>query len=248
MWPNDADGNAIRGALGPLLEEGRLHDRRPGRLPGRDERLHGADHEVQVSEDCQIFNTFPIPPDFATFWRQAAQQGYTKHDEDRADRQDRPVRLAGRRPSARSATTSRAACTGAPTWPYNSSLTGITNKQLGDGYEADGQAVEPAARGRASRCSTSRAAALKASGNPKDKRPVANAMKTLDGRRRRSATCDWGKNRTRCRHRRVRIVARRSSAASGVKNGSQVADRLRDLRALRRPATSRRRRSCSRTS
>ena len=29
-------------------------------------------------ENCQIFNTFPIPPDFTTFWRQAAQQGYTK--------------------------------------------------------------------------------------------------------------------------------------------------------------------------
>jgi ABC-type branched-subunit amino acid transport system substrate-binding protein len=26
----------------------------------------------------QILNTFPIPPDFATFWRQAAQQGYTQ--------------------------------------------------------------------------------------------------------------------------------------------------------------------------
>ena len=23
----------------------------------------------------EIFNTFPIPPDFAAFWRQAAQQG-----------------------------------------------------------------------------------------------------------------------------------------------------------------------------
>ena len=29
-------------------------------------------------EKCEIFNTFPIPPDFAAFWRQAAQQGYTK--------------------------------------------------------------------------------------------------------------------------------------------------------------------------
>ena len=54
MWPNDADGNAIRGALGPLLEEGRLQDRRPGRLHGRDERLLGADHQVQAGRDPDL--------------------------------------------------------------------------------------------------------------------------------------------------------------------------------------------------
>ena len=40
------------------------------------------DYSAQIStfkkEKCEIFNTFPIPPDFAAFWRQAAQQGYTK--------------------------------------------------------------------------------------------------------------------------------------------------------------------------
>ena len=37
------------------------------------------DYSAQIAKfkrgNCQIFNTFPIPPDFATFWRQAAQQG-----------------------------------------------------------------------------------------------------------------------------------------------------------------------------
>ena len=40
------------------------------------------DYSAQIAkfkaEKCEIFNTFPIPPDFAAFWRQAAQQGYTK--------------------------------------------------------------------------------------------------------------------------------------------------------------------------
>ncbi len=39
------------------------------------------DYSAQIAEfkteKCEIFNTFPIPPDFATFWRQAAQQGFT---------------------------------------------------------------------------------------------------------------------------------------------------------------------------
>ena len=30
------------------------------------------------AENCEIFTTGPIPPDFAVFWRQAAQQGYTR--------------------------------------------------------------------------------------------------------------------------------------------------------------------------
>ena len=63
-----------RGAR-PAAREGRLHDRRPGRLPGRDDRLLGADRASSSRRACEIFNTFPIPPDFATFWRQAAQQG-----------------------------------------------------------------------------------------------------------------------------------------------------------------------------
>ena len=35
MWPNDADGNAIRGGARTAAEEGRLHDRRPRRIRRR---------------------------------------------------------------------------------------------------------------------------------------------------------------------------------------------------------------------
>ena len=28
------------------------------------------------SKDCQVFINAPLPPDFNTFWKQAAQQGY----------------------------------------------------------------------------------------------------------------------------------------------------------------------------
>ena len=78
MWPNDADGNAIRGALGPLLKQAGYTIVDPGAY---EDGTNDYTAQIQkfISEDCQIFNTFPIPPDFATFWRQAAQQGYTKH-------------------------------------------------------------------------------------------------------------------------------------------------------------------------
>ena len=48
MWPNDADGNAIRAALGPLLEKAGYTIIDPGAYTGRHERLLGADREVQV--------------------------------------------------------------------------------------------------------------------------------------------------------------------------------------------------------
>ena len=77
MWPNDADGNAIRAALGPLLKKAGYTIVDPGAYQDGTN-----DYSSQIAtfkkHNCEIFNTFPIPPDFATFWRQAAQQGYTQ--------------------------------------------------------------------------------------------------------------------------------------------------------------------------
>jgi len=75
MWPNDSDGNAIRAALGPLLKQAGYTIVDPGAYTDGTN-----DFSAQIAkfkaENCEIFNAFPIPPDFATFWRQAAQQGY----------------------------------------------------------------------------------------------------------------------------------------------------------------------------
>ena len=78
LYPNDADGNAIRHSFDSGFGEGGLHHRRSRWVRRRHERLLGADRAFQERNDCELFNTFPIPPDFATFWRQAAQQGYTR--------------------------------------------------------------------------------------------------------------------------------------------------------------------------
>ena len=77
LYPNDADGNAIRENLAPALAKAGFTIVDPG--PYEDGTT---DYSAQIAkfkaEKCEIFNTFPIPPDFAAFWRQAAQQGYTK--------------------------------------------------------------------------------------------------------------------------------------------------------------------------
>jgi len=177
MWPNDADGNAIRAALGPLLQKAGYTIVDPGAYQDGT-----TDYSAQISkfkaEDCQIFNTFPIPPDFATFWRQAAQQGYTKM-----------VKIAqiaktGLFPSQVTALGSlgnnlASACYWHPTFPYKSSLTGLTSKQIATDYEQHSHKEWNQQTGASLALFDVAAAALKASGNPKDKNAVVTAMHKL---------------------------------------------------------------------
>ena len=177
MWPNDDDGNAIRAALGPVLKGAGYTIVDPGAYQDGTN-----DYTPQITEfkqqDCQIFNTFPIPPDFTTFWRQAAQQGYTKQ-----------VKIAQIAKTGLFASQVDAVgplgynlASGeywGPTWPYKSSLTGISSAALGAGYTKKTNRYPNQQLGASLALFDVAAAALKASGNPKDKAAVASAMKKL---------------------------------------------------------------------
>jgi branched-chain amino acid transport system substrate-binding protein len=175
MWPNDADGNAIRAALGPLLTTAGYTIVDPGAYTDGTN-----DYSSQIarfkSENCEIFNTFPIPPDFATFWQQAAQQGYKPKIAQIAKTGLFPsqveslgaigVNLAG-------------GAYWTPTFPYKSPLTGVTSKQLGDGYQTTIGKQWNQQLGPSLALFDVAAAVLTASGNPKDKKAVAKAMGSL---------------------------------------------------------------------
>jgi branched-chain amino acid transport system substrate-binding protein len=177
MWPNDADGNAIRGALGPLLKGAGYTIIDPGAYEDLTND-YTAQIQTFIKNDCQIFNTFPIPPDFVTFWNQASQQGYISH-----------VRIAqiaktGLFPSQVTALgpLGNGLASGvywAPTWPYTSSLTGISSKDLASGYESSSGKQWNQQTGASLALFDVAAAALKASGDPKNKAKVAAAMTTL---------------------------------------------------------------------
>src|SRR5579884_2536417 len=177
MWPNDADGNAIRQNLGPLLEKAGYKIFDPGAYQDGT-----TDYSTQIAffkkNKCQIFNTFPIPPDFTTFWRQAAQQGYTS--------QVKIAQIAktGLFPSqvlvlGKLGYGLASGAYWSPAFPYKSPLTGMTSKQLGDGYTKKTGKQWNQQLGASLALFDVAAAVLKASGNPKDKNAVANAMKTL---------------------------------------------------------------------
>ena len=135
MYPNDADGNAIRAHLAPLLAKEGFTIVDPGAY-----ETGTADYSSQIAlfkqEGVEIFNSFPIPPDFAAFWRQAAQQGLTKQIKIAPDRQDRPVpvRHRGARRSRQEHRQRRLLAQGLPLQVDADRR--VSGAELADGYEA----------------------------------------------------------------------------------------------------------------
>ncbi len=134
LFPNDSDGNAWGDAnLGlptPLGGAGyALTD------PGRYQPLNN-DFTSQITAfknaGCEIVTGVMIPPDFATFWSQAAQQGFNPK-----------IVTIGKAllfPSSVAALGDRGAGLTSEIWwspnhPFTSSLTGVSAKDLASGYE-----------------------------------------------------------------------------------------------------------------
>lgn len=177
MYPNDADGNAIRANLAPELAKAGFTIVDPG--PYEDGTT---DYTAQIAkfkaEKCEIFNTFPIPPDFATFWRQAAQQGYTK-----------TVKIAqlaktGLFPSTMEALGNLGFnLAGGAYWhkhfPYKSSLTGLTGVALADGYETASGKQWTQQLGATMALLDAGISALKTTADPKNKAGLASALSKL---------------------------------------------------------------------
>src|SRR5271154_430533 len=177
LMPNDADGNALRAIFKPILEKAGFTVIDPG---GYEDGT--TDYAAQITkfkaENCEIFTTGPIPPDFAVFWRQAAQQGYT-----------RMVKIAqiaktGLFPSQVEALGSLGPKLATvafwhPAFPYKSSLTGLTSQQLADKYEKDTGKQWNQMLGDNTALMDAGVAALKSSDNPKNRESVAKALSTL---------------------------------------------------------------------
>ena len=75
MYPDDADGNAFRAVLMPLMQQAGYRPVDGGAYPDGT-----TDYTLMIARfkatGCQYFSGVPIPADFHTFWRQAHQQGF----------------------------------------------------------------------------------------------------------------------------------------------------------------------------
>lgn len=178
MYPNDADGNAIRAVLAPKLVEAGYTVVDPGAY-----ETGTSDFSTQIAlfraEGVEIFNSFPIPPDFAAFWRQAAQQGL--------HRQFKIVQVAktGLFPSDMEALGDlglniASAAYWHKAFPYPSALTGLSGVELADGYEAATGEQWTQQLGATMSLLDAGFEALKASADPKDKAAVADALAGLN--------------------------------------------------------------------
>ncbi|MGO4852814.1 ABC transporter substrate-binding protein [Phaeovulum sp. W22_SRMD_FR3] len=178
MYPNDADGNAVRAALAPQLAGAGYTIVDPGAY-----ETGTTDYSSQIalfkSEGVEIINTFPIPSDFAAFWRQAAQQGLA--------RQVKIVQTAktGLFPPEMEALGSLGQkMTSAAYWhrdfPYSSPVTGQTGRALADGWEAATGEQWTQQLGATLSLIDAGIAALKATTDPKSREAVRDAIASLN--------------------------------------------------------------------
>src|SRR3954470_10529341 len=169
LYPNDADGNALRAALPPEMKKAGFTVVDAG--PYND-GLN--DFSAQISKfksaDCEIFNTFPLPPDFATFWKQAAQQGYKPIIPQIAKTGLFPsqVEALGKLGVGLIGT-----AFWTPTFPYSSSFLKKSSKELADGYQATGKQWTQMV-GSTAALFDAGVAALQAAPNPRDKVGLAD--------------------------------------------------------------------------
>ncbi|MFD1342119.1 ABC transporter substrate-binding protein [Litorisediminicola beolgyonensis] len=177
LVPNDADGNAIRAGLIPALEAQGFEIFDAGPYENM-----SADFSNQINyfkqNDVDIINTFPFPPDFPVFWRQAAQLGLAQ------ELKIMQMAKAGLFAAEMEALGSLGygLCTGAywhRDFPTTSPATGLKSAELASGFEETiGKQWTQQAGAQAAFLDVT-LAALTASGNPKDKAAVAVALDTL---------------------------------------------------------------------
>ena len=178
MYPNDADGNAIRANLAPLLQKDGFTIVDPGAY-----ETGTTDFSSQIAlfkqEGVEIINTFPIPPDFATFWRQAAQQGL--------HRQVKIVQVAktGLFPSGVEALGNLGVnLASAAYWhkafPYKSTISGVSGPELADGYEAASGKQWTQQLGATLALFDAGFDALKKAADPKSKDAIVKSIATLN--------------------------------------------------------------------
>jgi branched-chain amino acid transport system substrate-binding protein len=176
LWPNDGDGNAWgdpKQGFPPALEEAGYKVVDPGRYQNQTD-----DFSSQISKfksaDVEIVTGVPIPPDWTTFWKQAAQQGFTPK-----------VASVGKAllfPSAVEALGELGEGMSTEVWwspahPFTSSLSGESAQQLADGYTAKTSKQWTQPIGFVHALFEVAADALKRAGGVDDKQAVADAIK-----------------------------------------------------------------------
>ncbi|TWO69868.1 ABC transporter substrate-binding protein [Caenimonas sedimenti] len=177
LLPADADGNAIRGLLVPALQKAgfTVVDAGPYQNGVAD---FSAQIQLFKKEGVEIFNTFPFPPDFAVFWRQAAQRGLAQ--------QVKIVQMAKAGLFAAELDALGALGHGLHagaywhrSFPFSSPATGLTCAQLADSYEKASGKPWNQQLGATASLFDAALAAVRACPDAKDRAAMAKSLATL---------------------------------------------------------------------
>jgi branched-chain amino acid transport system substrate-binding protein len=179
LFPNDSDGNAWgdakNGFPAYFKPKGyRIVD--PGRYQNQTD-----DFSTQIGRykaaDAEILTGVPIPPDFTTFWKQAAQQGFRP--------KAASVGKALLFPSSIEALGDIGVNLSSEVWwspnhPFKSSLTGATTKQVAEEYTAKTSKQWTQPIGFAHALFEVAADSLKRAGSPDDRNAIVDAIKATN--------------------------------------------------------------------
>jgi branched-chain amino acid transport system substrate-binding protein len=175
LWPNDVDANAFRRGFPPAMKKANYTPIAPSGYENGT-----SDFSAQIntfkSEGTQLFTCTPIPPDFNTFWKQAAQQGYRPKLATVAKVMLFPSEAEALGDLANNIATD---IWWSPHHPYKSSLTGQTAQQLGDAFTAETGKQWTQALGSIYSLFEIAKNALAAVSDPHDRKAVAQALRTM---------------------------------------------------------------------
>ncbi len=177
MFPNDSDGNAFRAAWPWMHESGRLYRRRRGRLPRLARPISPSMISDFKSHDCEIYVNVPLPPDFNTFWKQAAEQEFKPKLATVAKVLLFPADVTALGPLVNNIATDS---WWSPFAPYKSALTGETAADLAVGLPAKHRAaVDAGHRVHVCRFRGGLATPLTAASDPHDHKDVADKLHSM---------------------------------------------------------------------
>jgi branched-chain amino acid transport system substrate-binding protein len=175
LWPNDTDANAFRAGFPPAMKTAGYTDVDAG---GYQDGITDFSAEIAKfkGSGAELFTCTPIPPDFQTFWKQAAQQGFKPKLATVAK-----VMLFPSEANALGALSNNIATDvwWSPYNPYQSIFDGTTAKQLAADFSAATGTQWTQALGSVYSLFEIAWQALRGASDPKDRTEIAHLLKTM---------------------------------------------------------------------
>jgi branched-chain amino acid transport system substrate-binding protein len=175
MFPNDADGNAFRAAWPGMMKAAGYKPVDGGAYPDGTANFTSMISDFK-SHDCEIFLNVPLPPDFNTFWKQAAQQGFKPKLATVAKVLLFPADVTALGPLVKNIATDS---WWSPFAPYKSSLTGQTAAGLAEVYQQTTGQQWTQAIGSTYAAFEVAYNALRGASDPHDHKDVADKLHTM---------------------------------------------------------------------